>query len=71
MELCQQGLHLPLMLRVRGANEKVVLDMQQVPQPLKVDDDLIGEGLGRFARLGGGPRDLLAVLIRPGHEKDL
>ncbi len=54
---------------VGGANERVVLDVQDAPELLEVLDHGVGELFRRQPLLGGAALDLLAVLVGPGQEQ--
>ena len=64
----EHGLDHADMARLGGADEVVVADIQDLPQILEVDVDLVHQLLGRHPlRLRGG-LDLLPVLVRPCEE---
>src|SRR5215813_10618277 len=64
-----QRLYTALVARLGRAYEIVVRDAHPVEEPAEIGGHLVGELLRRFARGGGGPFDLLTVLIGAGQEE--
>src|SRR5450756_1353970 len=69
VELCERGLYVFLVARLRGAHEIVIRQFQLLDERLPVG----GEGVAIFLRIfflrQGGLLDLLAVLVKAGEKK--
>ena len=71
IELLEDLLNLALVIRIRRADETVVGSAHKIPETLDLACNLVDKCLGALAGAGGSGLNLLAVLVRTGHEADI